>query len=364
MRHNQYLQLFWEFFKTSLFVVGGGYAIAAEANDKFGKRLRWLKEDEILDNLPLISSVPGLIAGNTAIFTGLKTAGRLGAVAALSGAAVPSLVIFTLVSYGFTLVPNGNALIEGSFLALRSSLTAVVAITMYSTLMRKAPDFEKGIGVELKPLRTKTRITALCVALPILAAAAIFHLDILCVFLSFGTICIGGGFPLVPFYSRVFTGPEALFVGMTEENFSNLMALTQMTPGPVSVNAATFFGISMGGIFGGIIATAALLTPSYFMMTGALTALYKLKKSNAAKIAFAIMKPISLCLMSLALWKFATMSVVTRCAAGNFELNLTGLAIFAISVILLKKFKFSVMASVASSAAAGFAIALLNQWRG
>lgn len=358
MRFRKQILLFREFFMISLLVVGGGYAIAAVANERFGKKLKWLKEGEILDNLPLISSVPGLIAGNTAIFTGLKTAGRSGAVAALLGVALPSLAVFTAVTLGFGYVPADNAPINAAFLALRSSLTAVVAATMYSTLMRRAPDFTKGVGVELEPLGARQRILLVAVALALLLVMTAVGGKILAVFLAFGTICIGGGFPLVPFYSRVFVGPDAPLIGMSAENFSNLMALTQMTPGPVSVNAATFFGISMGGIAGGVIATAALLAPSYFMMSAALLALSGLKGSRAAKTAFALMKPVALVLMCCALWKFASMSLFCIPLDGPWRLNPEGIVVFALSLTALLRFRLPVMAVVSLSAVAGLVLGL------
>ena len=81
--------LFWEWFKISLFVVGGGYAIIVVADEVFGRKLRWLREGELLEHLPVISSVPGLIAGNSAIYVGLKTHGRVGALVALAVAIKP-----------------------------------------------------------------------------------------------------------------------------------------------------------------------------------------------------------------------------------------------------------------------------------
>ncbi len=358
MRFRKHILLFREFFMISLLVVGGGYAIAAVANERFGKKLKWLKEGEILDNLPLISSVPGLIAGNTAIFTGLKSAGRSGAAAALLGVALPSLAVFTAVTLGFGRIPAGNALINAVFLALRSSLTAVVAATMCSTLMRKAPDFSKGVGVELEPLSARQRFFLAAAVLALLLVMTVFGGKIPAVFLAFGTICIGGGFPLVPFYSRVFVGQDAPLIGMSAESFSNLMALTQMTPGPVSVNAATFFGISMGGIAGGIIATAALLMPSYFMMSAALIALSRLRGSRAVKTAFALMKPVALVLMGVALWKFASMSLFDIPSDGPWRINPEGVGIFTLSLVALLRFRLPVMSVVSLSAVAGLVLGL------
>ena len=46
---RRYLSLFWEFLKIALFVVGGGYAIIVVADEVFGRKLKWLKEGELLD---------------------------------------------------------------------------------------------------------------------------------------------------------------------------------------------------------------------------------------------------------------------------------------------------------------------------
>ena len=108
------LRLFWEFFKISLFVVGGGYAIIVVADEVFGRRLKWLDEGELLEHLPVFQMVPGLIAGNTAIYTGLKIAGRSGALAALTGVVLPSMLIFLGVSIGYGVLPVTEVHIAGA----------------------------------------------------------------------------------------------------------------------------------------------------------------------------------------------------------------------------------------------------------
>ncbi len=61
--------LFWELFKISLFVIGGGYAIIAVADDIFAKK-GWTEEGELVDKLPVFQMVPGLIATHTAVYVG------------------------------------------------------------------------------------------------------------------------------------------------------------------------------------------------------------------------------------------------------------------------------------------------------
>lgn len=339
-------RLAWEFFKISLFVVGGGYAIAAVADEVFGRKLKWLGEGELLDHMPIITTVPGLVAGNTAIYVGLKVAGRLGAVASLVAVALPSYLIFMVVTLGFARIPSGNPWIEGAFLGLRSALTGVIAGTIWKMLRRGPIDWSKGTGIELSPLSTRNRLLAAGVFLSALAFAAFICPSVLASFLGFGCICIGGGYPLIPFYDQVFVGPDALLLKLSSQDFSNLMAMTQMTPGPVSINAATFFGYRLGGIIGGAVATASLLTPSYFLMTTVLTGINRWRNSPMVTIFVRFLKPVSIGLMLIACWKFAGISIWTIHADGDLSFHplAIGLAIFAAYMLVSKR--LSIMALI------------------
>ena len=62
--------LFFNFFKIALFVVGGGYAIILAAEDIFIRKLHWLRDGELMDMLAIIQTIPGLMAGNAAIYVG------------------------------------------------------------------------------------------------------------------------------------------------------------------------------------------------------------------------------------------------------------------------------------------------------
>lgn len=350
------LRLFWEFFKISLFVVGGGYAIIVVADEVFGKKLKWLREGELLDHLPVFQMVPGLIAGNTAIYTGLKIAGRAGAAVALTGVALPSFLLFLGVSCGYAFLPIGNPWVESALLGLRSALTGVVFGTLvkgwgrsvvgaygYVTVAVAAvlligldvnvvavllAAMAAGIvwtlcggatpsrgdascGIALSPLSRVGRLR-----LALVGASALTAVNLICgrvfwTFLKFGFLGFGGGFVLVPIYLQEFVGPAAPLLQLPAEEFSNLMALTQVTPGPVSVNAATFFGYRLAGVFGAAVATAALLLPSLFLLTAALTGLEHWKRSRFVRGLLWGVKPATNALMIKAGVVFAGMSVWT-----------------------------------------------------
>ena len=77
-------------------------------------------------------------------------------------------------------------------------------------------------------------------------------------FLQIGTFSFGGGLAMLPL---IFQSVRD-FGMMSPQDFSDLVALSQVTPGPIAVNAATFVGFNYAGLLGAIIATFGVCFPS------------------------------------------------------------------------------------------------------
>jgi len=92
------LDLFLTFAKIGLFTFGGGYAMIAIIENNCVERKKWITHDEMMDMTVIAESTPGPIAINCATFTGYKTAGFTGALAATFGMAIPSFVVIFLIS--------------------------------------------------------------------------------------------------------------------------------------------------------------------------------------------------------------------------------------------------------------------------
>lgn len=326
-----YLRIFVEFFKISLFVIGGGYAIIAVADQVFAKR-KWTEEGELLDELPIFQMLPGIIATHTAVYVGRKVAGLPGAVAAVVAVALPSIIIFTAVALGYDALPLGNPHLASAFIGLRSALTGIVAAAVLRSWAKAAKDvffysvlvaacaalvggvpvwavllaaMAAGLAVAFAPAREKGGRTFCAAAwLPLL------------LFLKYGAFCFGGGFVLVPMYIEDFVGPTAAFLQVSAEEFSNLMALTQMTPGPIGVNGATYFGFRLAGVPGGVLASIALLLPGSVLVYLALASIDRFKTSRLVGGILRGAKPASLALMLVALWEFLKLSAF---ADGAFQ---------------------------------------------
>ena len=91
------LRLFWEFFKTGLFAVGGGMATLPFLYD-MSARTGWFTQARLADMIAVSESTPGPIGVNMATYVGFETAGIPGAVVATLGLICPSIIIILLIA--------------------------------------------------------------------------------------------------------------------------------------------------------------------------------------------------------------------------------------------------------------------------
>ena len=109
-----YLQLFWEFFKTGLFAIGGGMATLPFLYDMADKT-GWFTRAQLADMIAVSESTPGPIGVNMATYVGFLTGGVPGAVTATVGLIAPSVIVILIVAY-----------VAGAFYGLRPASTALI----------------------------------------------------------------------------------------------------------------------------------------------------------------------------------------------------------------------------------------------
>lgn len=98
-------------------------------------------------------------------------------------------------------------------------------------------------------------------------------------FLQIGLFSFGGGYAAMPLIQgQVVT--EHSWLSMAE--FTDLITISQMTPGPIAINSATFVGIKIAGIPGAVAATVGCILPSCIIVT--LIAKLYLKYRNMAML--------------------------------------------------------------------------------
>ena len=92
------LLLFYEFFKTGLFAVGGGLATLPFLYDMAARHPEWFTVSQLADMLAVSESTPGPLGVNMATYVGYLTAGIPGAVAATMGLVAPSVIVILIVA--------------------------------------------------------------------------------------------------------------------------------------------------------------------------------------------------------------------------------------------------------------------------
>ena len=367
-------ELFWEMFKIASFVVGGGFAIIAVADEVFAKRKKWTEEGEVVGALPLFQMFPGIIAGNTAIYVGRKVAGLPGAFAALAGVFLPSVIIFSAVSAGYAMIPLGNRWLSAAFLGLRSALTGIIFAMVW-----------RGWRKSVVGLYGYAALFAAFVAIMLLRMnpAAVIAIAVVCgiagklserrtssvsfksvamlplVFMKYGLLAFGGGYVLVPLYINDFVGCSAPFLQLPPAEFADVMALTQMTPGPIAVNCATFFGYRIGmADFGSpvaavacaVLATVALLLPGSILLYVALGSIERFKESRVVLGLMHGVRPVTIAMMLSAIWSFAGMSVWSAGDAG-VHVSFVGATLAVATSVLVIMRKAGVVTLIFASAA-------------
>lgn len=119
------LRLFWEFFKTGLFSIGGGLATLPFLYS-MGERTGWFTAQQVADMLAVSESTPGPIGINMAVYTGYTTAGIPGSVCAIVGIVTPSILVILIVA-AFLKAFRNNRYVDAAFYGLRPASTGLIA---------------------------------------------------------------------------------------------------------------------------------------------------------------------------------------------------------------------------------------------
>ena len=158
-------------------------------------------------------------------------------------------------------------------------------------------------------------------------------------FLQIGAFSFGGGYAAMPLIqAQVVT--KYHWLSMAE--FTDLITISQMTPGPIAINSATFVGIKIAGVPGALVATMGCILPSCIIVT-LIAALYlKYRNLSLLRGILGSLRPAVVALIasagiSILITAFWGRSSAVSLAGTNWDLVL----IFLICVILLQKCKLN-----------------------
>lgn len=158
-------------------------------------------------------------------------------------------------------------------------------------------------------------------------------------FLKIGTFSFGGGYAMLPFIQKEVVEKNQ-WITMTE--FTDIIGISQMTPGPVSINSATFIGYRVGGVLGSIVATIGISFTSFILVLITSKAIKKFKDNPKIKGMLMGMRPALIALILTAFLSLAKEAyvdfksiLITLIAAGFlFTKKLHPILVIVLSAIL------------------------------
>ena len=165
-------------------------------------------------------------------------------------------------------------------------------------------------------------------------------------FLQVGAFSIGGGYAAMPLIQAQVV---ERFGWLTMDEFTNLITIAEMTPGPIAVNSATFVGLRIGGVAGALIATFGCILPSLIIVS-LLSWLYaKFRSGQAMQTVLSLLRPVVVALIASAALGILLTAVQTvdMLSPESLSLDWVNAALFAAALLLLRRFKANPIAVMA-----------------
>ena len=159
-------------------------------------------------------------------------------------------------------------------------------------------------------------------------------LDIFLSFLKIGLFAFGGAYAVIPLIEEQMVTNTGW---MTFTEFSDLVAIDELTPGPIIINSATFIGMKLGGVPGAIAATLGCIIPGAFI---ALTLIYVYRKYKEIPVINEIMKVLKCMSVALIFSVLIKMFMEAVIPSGTLEsLNIISLVMVIVCFFILRKYK-------------------------
>ena len=176
-------------------------------------------------------------------------------------------------------------------------------------------------------------------------------------FFKIGLFSFGGGNAMLPLIYQSIQE----FSQLDGSDFSDMVALSQVTPGPVAVNAATYIGLEAAGLPGAIAATIGVCAPCFIIMLIVIRLLDKYRDSTVVEGAFAGIRPVTVgLLLAAAIFLMNDVlvkgPVVSAAMADPGYYNLIPMGIFAVSILLISLLKMKPLHVMLLMGAAGAVI--------
>jgi chromate transporter len=178
-------------------------------------------------------------------------------------------------------------------------------------------------------------------------------LTLFAVFFRIGLFSVGGGYAAMPLIQEQVVTLHG-WLDMT--GFGDIVAIAEMTPGPIAINAATFVGTQVAGLPGAIAATLGCVTPSCIIVLTLAWVYYRFRGLDTVQGILAGLRPAVVAMIGSAGLSLVLQSLWGGAAVGLENLDPIALVIFLVAFFVLRKWKPGPIAVMATSGLAGLVL--------
>ncbi|HKQ31287.1 MAG TPA: chromate efflux transporter [Burkholderiales bacterium] len=389
--------LFWIFLRIAFTSFGGFMAMISVVENVVVQRRKLLSGSDMLDGISLASILPGPMAVNVVAYVGYRLRGWAGATVCVFASILPAFLLMVLLSIAYfrwgqipavtkvfqgfvpavvaiiavtawnmgrkavTGVPQGVLAVAAAaaLLAIGGFLTTLAIIVVagiagwlyFGSRVSNEVSSKNSRVPAAKRRRKRRRSTAsvhlLSLGSPALAMVPLLSFDpgllfkIFFVFAGMGLMLFGGAYVFIPVIQEsVVNG----YGWVTQQEFIDAVALSQIMPGPVLVSSA-FIGLKIAGLAGAVAASTGIFLPAAILMVFCSHGLDRVKNSATVGAALKGIRPSAVGMI------FAAALIVAKTVAAPLWVSAL---IFLVSLTALLRFRIEAYWLIPPAGLAGF----------
>lgn len=170
-------------------------------------------------------------------------------------------------------------------------------------------------------------------------------------FLQVGLFSVGGGYAAIPLIQAQIVDIHGL---MTLEEFTDLITIAEMTPGPISINSSTFVGTRLAGPIGAIICTLGCILPSFVICLTLAYFYYKYRKFSGVQTVLGALRPAVVALIGSAGLSILLLALFGDSTTYQFsDIHVIELLLFLFSFLILRLGKANAVTIILGSGVIG-----------
>jgi len=400
------------FFKIGCVAFGGFMALISVVEEVVVRDKGWLDREDMLDGISLANVLPGPQAVNTVTYVGYRVGGVSGALASFVGILTPTFVLVTLLTFLYFGVAQDLPVLEAFFAGIVPAVAAVIvgvvrrlgkkALTGWIPWLMGAIAFAlpwlvaadakvmsnlvllaaaatlgafalapaEDLGAPASSLDLKRLVPVVLLPL-VLAGLYLARLplpedglaELAVTFSGLSVMLFGGGYVFIPMIMDVVVSQQGW---LTSTEFNDCIAFSQITPGPIMISAA-FIGqrvmMAQGPVWavvGGAVGTLAIFAPPAMLMVAATQILDQIRSSRRVQGALrgvrgAVVGMIAAAAVLILGTVLPGWEPTTAWLLGAAP----SLAIFAVALIALVRFKLSVLVVLPAAGGLGLLLSVL-----